>query len=251
MRGARARMTYQAPVLPPSVPLSRSIHSLKLWSKIKSEEIGLPRTASRPASLPGRESPSGHKERRRGGEDRQRRVEGRLLKRTKEERRVGWMEGGREGGSMVKILKRAPPTTTTSSSLVCIKGRGRIEGGGMDGGMVGWNDCGWKMINQSCSAVLDSLARQLSFHSLGQAGSTGLLLTQLAVIFSPPLLPPSLPPDIVPLLFRSFLSAAADFFCRSKGPFYLNSRIYCSHSLRALLIAFALACPAGVGTAPR
>ena len=108
---------------------------------------------------------------------------------------------------MVKILKRAPPTTTTSSSLVCIKGRGRIEGGGMDGGMVGWNDCGWKMINQSCSAVLDSLARQLSFHSLGQAGSTGLLLTQLAVIFSPPLLPrPSLPPSghrppPVPLLF--------------------------------------------------
>ena len=53
---------------------------------------------------------------------------------------------------MVKILKRAPPTTTTSSSLVCIKGKGRIEEGGMAGGtdgwMVGWNDCGWKMINQ-------------------------------------------------------------------------------------------------------
>ena len=96
MRGARARMTYQALVLPPSVPLSRSIHSLKLWSKIKSEEIGLPRTASRPASLPGRESPSGHKERRRGGEDRQRRVEGAAAE--EDQRREGGMDGLREGG---------------------------------------------------------------------------------------------------------------------------------------------------------
>ena len=144
---------------------------------------------------------------------------------------------------MFKILKRAPPTTTTSSSLVCIKGKGRIEEGGMEGWLyswrVGWNDCGWKMINQKLACPRPS-ARSPSLRPLARLGEVhrASFNATRSDILAPSLSSPLLPPDIVPLLFRSFLSvAAADIFCRSKGPFYLNSRIYCSYSLRALLIA--------------
>ena len=116
--------------------------------------------------------------------------------------------------------------------------------GGRDGWMVGWNDCGWKMINQKLACPRPS-ARSPSLRPLARLGEVhrASFNATRSDILAPSLSSPLLPPDIVPLLFRSFLSvAAADIFCRSKGPFYLNSRIYCSHSLRALLIAFALAC---------
>ena len=77
---------------------------------------------------------------------------------------------------------------------------------------VGWNDCGWKMINQKlpCQpARSQSLARHLSVRLLGQASYVASVSVHRASfnatrsdILAPSLSSPLLPPDIVPLLFR-------------------------------------------------
>ena len=103
----------------------------------------------------------------------------------------------------------------------------------MVGRSDGWNDCGWKMINQKPAPRRPAGRPSVRPYVNPPLRPLCAFLTQLAVIFPPlppppPPSPPALPPDVVPLQLRFFLSGAADIFCRSKGPFYLNSRIYCS-----------------------